>query len=115
MSMTREEKQEYYRSWYQKNKEKKDQYNWQWRRNNPEKVSIMANKRYKKYKPENLQKIKAKQLAAYALKTGKLKKGLCFICDSMYTEAHHEDYSKPLEVIWLCRQHHINYHRLTSR
>lgn len=25
-------------------------------------------------------------------------------------ERHHPDYSKPLEIIWLCRQHHFKTH-----
>jgi hypothetical protein len=27
-------------------------------------------------------------------------------------EAHHPDYSKPLEVVWLCRVHHVEAHRV---
>jgi hypothetical protein len=23
---------------------------------------------------------------------------------------HHEDYNKPLEIVWICRQHHNDYH-----
>lgn len=26
--------------------------------------------------------------------------------------AHHEDYSKPLDVIWLCHQHHMQHHQI---
>ena len=39
----------------------------------------------------------------------------CEICGSLKTEAHHDDYDKPLEVRWLCRIHHMRYHRRRKR
>jgi len=48
----------------------------------------------------------ARVLVHLALQKGVLKKGKCF-CGSLKVEAHHEDYSKPLAVKWLCKKHHI--------
>ena len=44
-----------------------------------------------------------------ALISGKLTKQLCFICGEN-AEAHHPDYSKPLDVVWLCPPHHRQAH-----
>lgn len=41
---------------------------------------------------------------------GKIKRKPCIIC-GMKAEAHHPDYSKPLEVVWLCSFHHKEWHR----
>jgi hypothetical protein len=35
----------------------------------------------------------------------------CSVCGAMKVEAHHTDYSKPLEVVWLCKKHHAEAHR----
>ena len=35
----------------------------------------------------------------------------CEICGSVDVHGHHEDYSKPLEVNWLCALHHREAHR----
>lgn len=40
-----------------------------------------------------------------------LVKSPCSICGDLKSKAHHDDYAKPLDVIWLCRKHHINRHR----
>lgn len=42
-----------------------------------------------------------------ALLRGDLAVGPCYVdgCDGK-TEAHHDDYSKPLDVVWTCRAHH---------
>ena len=44
------------------------------------------------------------------LKQGKLKKHPCIVCQSYDVLPHHEDYTNPFNVIWLCEQHHIAYH-----
>jgi hypothetical protein len=45
-----------------------------------------------------------------AIRSGKLVKGSCEVCGSLVVDAHHDDYSKPLEVRWLCRVHHLIHH-----
>lgn len=42
----------------------------------------------------------------HALYHGTLIRQKCEKCGSRKSEAHHEDYAKPLEVKWLCRYHH---------
>jgi hypothetical protein len=46
-----------------------------------------------------------------ALRDGKLVKGPCEVCGSAQVDAHHDDYSKPLVVRWLCRTDHVALHR----
>lgn len=46
-----------------------------------------------------------------ALTTGKIVKLPCQVCGEIKVEAHHTDYSKPLEVEWLCRKHHLEVHK----
>lgn len=56
----------------------------------------------------------ARNLVAKAVKSGKLKKQPCFICGSEIVEAHHPDYNRPLDVIWLCNKHHREAHDLVK-
>lgn len=48
---------------------------------------------------------------ARAVRSGRIEKKCCFICGNLNSVAHHEDYSKPLDVVWLCRPHHAERHR----
>ncbi len=34
----------------------------------------------------------------------------CEICGSLKSQAHHDDYAKPLEVRWFCYEHHTQHH-----
>lgn len=34
----------------------------------------------------------------------------CEVCGSEIVDAHHDDYSKPLDVRWLCPLHHRRLH-----
>lgn len=48
------------------------------------------------------------------IKRGKIIKLPCEVCNNINSEAHHNDYDKPLEVKWLCRKHHIEYHKISA-
>ena len=42
---------------------------------------------------------------------GDIKIGPCSVCGTtVRIEAHHEDYTKPLEVIYFCKKHHNEHH-----
>lgn len=53
---------------------------------------------------------KAVILANKAVKRGILKKQPCVYCGEKKAQKHHPDYTKPLEVIWLCSIHHKQLH-----
>lgn len=66
---------------------------------------------WKTHKKElTTQKIRARVLFNHHVQTGKIKKGSCFVCGNAIAEAHHPDYSKPFNVLWLCREHHAKLH-----
>ena len=62
-----------------------------------------------KYRGKYPERHKARYTLNNALRTGKIKRGRCF-CGEI-GEAHHFDYSRPLEgVMWLCKPHHHEQH-----
>lgn len=76
--------------------------------NNKEKIKSAR----REYAKENYHKNLAREKVRRAVYSGKLTRpSNCSECgkDCM-PDAHHEDYSKPLEVIWLCRECHMRLH-----
>jgi len=57
---------------------------------------------------------KARDAVNYQIRTGRLKRLPCEVCGAERTQAHHDDYSKPLEVKWLCMLHHREADRKRS-
>jgi hypothetical protein len=56
-------------------------------------------------------KYKARYTTSNALRDGKLIKGPCEVCKTkIKVQSHHDDYDKPMEVRWLCFQHHRELH-----
>ena len=55
-------------------------------------------------------KRRARMKVASHLKNKRLIKQDCETCGDKETEAHHPDYRKPLDVIWLCKKHHLQQH-----
>lgn len=62
------------------------------------------------YKAKHPEKVKARQIVQSAIRNGSLVRQRCQVCGSERVHAHHDDYSKPLNVDWLCHTHHMERH-----
>lgn len=71
----------------------------------------LSQKRSNEWAKRNTEKRRAHNLVAKAVKRGILVKKPCEVCATEPAEAHHDDYTKPLEVRWLCEKHHGEHHR----
>jgi len=62
------------------------------------------------------EKVKARNIVNKAIQTGKLTRpDHCESClKKCFVEAHHEDYSKPLDVDWLCGKCHNKLEELQA-
>ena len=65
----------------------------------------------KKYRKEHPDRYKANNAVNNAIRDGFLFKMPCETCGNEKAVAHHDDYSKPLSVRWLCQAHHKQWHR----
>ena len=106
--LNREKKKEYQKQYVQMNKETIKEYQKQYVQLNKEKMRDYRNQYYRR----NPEKDKARVKLNDAVQSGKIHKPLyCSSCDSdRHLEAHHTDYSKPLEVTWLCKSCHVDLH-----
>jgi hypothetical protein len=59
---------------------------------------------------EDRLKDSARGVVSVMLRRGKLTRQPCEECGDPKAEAHHDDYSKPLDVRWLCRDDHGAWH-----
>lgn len=62
------------------------------------------------YRETNPQKHGAHVAVYQAIKSGRLIRKPCESCGDPHSEAHHDDYSKPLDVRWLCLPCHRTHH-----
>lgn len=60
-------------------------------------------------------KMWARRATHLAIKKGLLVRQPCEVCNAEPADAHHEDYRRPMEVRWLCRQHHMEAHHPMDR
>lgn len=64
------------------------------------------------YRAKNKEKCLAHRLVVKALREEVLSREPCEKCGDKKSEAHHDDYSKPLTVRWLCTHHHKEHHAI---
>lgn len=101
------------REWRAKNRERSREY---WRTY----ISDEARRQRKRdshnaYAKRNRHKINARFKVRNAIIAGKIVKAPCAHCGDPVTFAHHTDYSKPLDVVWLCMPCHRLEHVTAKR
>ena len=64
-----------------------------------------------KFRTERPEAHRAHAAVNKAVRSGKLVRGPCLFCGSAeHVHGHHRDYSKPLDVVWLCARCHHRLH-----
>lgn len=108
--------------WYQKNKTERAEYNRGYNQTHREEIAEYnrtpvriegrkrADKRRREKSPE---KLKARKAVYSEKRAGRMKPSVfCEECGlPAKTHGHHKDYSKPLDVDWLCKECHTELHR----
>jgi len=82
----------------------------QYRARNKEKITRLK-REYMQTHPEARMKRVARNKVRSMIRNGKWTRQPCSRCQNPKGEAHHKDYSKPLDVIWLCRSCHTYVER----
>jgi ribosomal protein S27AE len=80
------------------------------RSKNPKRMA-QASEVAKAWRAEDSRRSSAHNAVAWAIKNGTLIKQNCVRCCNEKSMAHHEDYDKKLEVVWLCQPCHKQRHK----
>lgn len=109
---------QYYREKYAtdpEHKRKRNNFVNRWRANNPDAWSEIAKRCRDKHDYQG-QYPRVRKRASWrvkeAIRSGRMKRLPCNICGERLSHAHHCDYNKPLEVMFLCADHHRGWHRI---
>jgi ribosomal protein S27AE len=94
---------------YVSNREKKSEYE---RRRNQRPERRAKSLEYQRIaRARSPEKYRARQAVAHAVRDGRLRRMPCELCGSLRVQAHHHDYSRPLDIRWLCfKCHRENEH-----
>ena len=114
--INREKNAEYYRQ-YDKDRFRNDprvsERHKRYQKTESGRASVIKSK--KKWQEKNPVKRAVHVITGSAIRSGALQKMPCEVCGSKSrVHAHHDDYSKPLEVRWLCSKHHTEWHELNG-
>ena len=67
-----------------------------------------------KWKDANKVRRAAQIILNNAIKYKTIERQPCLVCGE-HAEAHHPDYSRPLDVVWLCKKHHQEVHSMSKQ
>ena len=102
----KEQKKEYDHEYQKKNREKINAGKRAWRAKNPDKSFEYTKKSQAKHPEKRVARRKLNR----AIELGTIARMPCEVCGNSKVDAHHDDYTKPLEIRWLCRKHHAEHH-----
>jgi len=114
VKQNREEKADYYRAYdaerYQNDPKVKERHKRYFKTTAGKASMLKARERWAEKAPE---KKAANTILNNAVRDGRIKKpNCCTICGaSGRIHGHHEDYTKPLDVIWCCAHCHRQFHK----
>ena len=111
--------QDYHKQYRMKHSDRNKQYQRQYKISHPEKIRKLSHeyrishavelRQYKKKRNSTLWGDATRKLN-YAKKKGIITQKPCEVCGDTNSQAHHCDYNKPLDVMWLCPKHHAEWH-----
>lgn len=111
----KKQKRQYDRERRKRKRQQINEASTRWREKNPQKRQQVLKRYYESVKTTQAYKTKenTRQILRQALTDGELiRPTVCSQCNrNTNTEAHHDDYSKPLDVTWLCKSCHSVLHR----
>ena len=103
---SRPENVEKKRLYRQANKESTKGYNEEY----SQRPEVMARRKVYRQRPDVKVKYFARSYLGHAIRAGRITRQTCVVCGNEKAHGHHEDYSKPLAVIWLCSKCHTDLH-----
>lgn len=128
----KEKQREYYKNnrsliiqrvqrWYEQNRDKKAEYD---RKRHIAKAAPIRERERLRYREQRRhiidrqlkyaktfpERVQAHNKVYEAIKSGRLQRQPCEKCGATNVEAHHDDYSKPLDVRWWCESCHKQHH-----
>lgn len=130
----KEQRRKYYREWRKKNRMRVNESAKRWRDDHREilrkrskeyHASERGRQRYREYyeshredffarakksRKNHKDELRANSIVNHNIERGKLKRQPCEVCGAEKADAHHDDYNKPLDVRWLCRRCHADWH-----
>jgi hypothetical protein len=86
------------------------------KRNREPERRARLNKAVELWRKKHPGKVAAWRTVSTAIQMGDMEKKPCEVCGTTRNiHAHHDDYSKPLDVRWLCALHHKRHHAAMER